>query len=108
MKGTDTFYKTLQAYLDGYRLISNRGSSRSGKSFAIMQLISLITENSSTSKVITCVSMTSGHLETGIIRDFEHILEDRGVVVSDVRTQRPNRYKLGKCVVEFLSLDKPR
>lgn len=107
MRTTRTFDLTAKAYADGNTLIINRGGTRSGKSFAILQLIYYIASVSKKPKIITCVSHSFPHLEVGIVRDFDRILIDANIMPDSVRTKRPYIYKIGLCTIEFISIDKP-
>lgn len=105
MKTTSTFDYTLEAYNDGHSLIINRGGTRSGKSFAILQILALIAIYGKRRRIITCVSHSFPHLEMGIVRDFDNILLGEGIIPDQVRTKKPYVYKLGNSIVEFLSVD---
>jgi phage terminase large subunit len=104
---TSVFSKTLEAYNKGFRIIANKGGTRSSKTFTALQLIKLITDNSKRKRIITIVSHSLPHLETGAIRDFDNILEDDGINIESVKTQKPYIYRLNKCTVEFVGFDKP-
>jgi phage terminase large subunit len=104
---TRVFSKTLKAYNDGFNIIGNRGGSRSGKTFAELQLIKKITDLSKKKRIITVVSHSLPHLEGGAIRDFDNILESDGIIVDNVRTKHPYIYTLNKNIVEFVGFDRP-
>lgn len=106
MNTTSTFDKTSRAYADGYRMISNRGGTRSGKSFAILQLLYLIASRSKRKRLITCVSHSFPHLELGIVRDMNTILYAEGIDVDNISTKRPYVYRIGNSIIEFISVDK--
>ena len=103
---TSTFDKTAQAYLDGYRFIINKGGSRSGKTFAELQLLDIIAQKKKP-RVITTVSHSLPHLVGGAIRDYDNILLNRGIVPEDVRTKSPYIYTFGNTIHEFIGFDKP-
>lgn len=105
MNVTRTFDETAKAYAAGYRTIINRGGTRSGKSFATLQLIFLIATQSKKHRLITCVSHSFPHLEMGIVRDFDTILLMNNINPDSVRTKRPYIYKLGNSTIEFISVD---
>lgn len=107
MQTTTVFSKTLEAYHAGYRIIANRGGSRSGKTFSKLQLDSLIMSMSKKPRVLTTVSHSFPHLFGGAIRDFDKILLDQGYNLDKIRTQNPHIYRIGNSLSEFIGFDKP-
>ena len=103
---TSTFIKTAKAYADGYRFIENVGGSRSGKTFAELQVLDIISRKKKP-RIITTVSHSLPHLEGGAIRDYDKILLDQGIQADSVRTKRPYIYKFGNCIHEFIGFDSP-
>jgi phage terminase large subunit len=103
---TETFYKTAQAYNDGYRIIENRGGTRSGKTYGELQLLDIII-NKPKPRVITTVSHSLPHLIGGAIRDYDHILLEKGIQPDMVRTKNPYVYKFGNSIHEFIGFDNP-
>ena len=71
---TPVFEANKRAYFRRRRYISNQGSSRSSKSYSIMQLLSLIGQKEN--KAITVVSPSLPHLKRGAMRDFLSIIGD--------------------------------
>lgn len=105
---TETFTKTIAAYNQGYRFIVNKGGSRSGKTFAELQLLDLISYLKNKKRVITTVSHSHPHLVGGAIRDFDNILSERGVSPDDMRTKNPYVYTYPSGTIhEFIGFDKP-
>lgn len=104
---TRVFSETLKAYNEGYRIIANRGGTRSGKTFSALQLEYLIMNNSKKPRVITNVSHSFPHLVGGAIRDFDKILTTENLNLDRIRTQNPHVYKIGKSMSEFIGFDKP-
>ncbi len=76
---TGVFEKNLDAYESGqYRVHANQGSTRSGKTYSICQLLALyiaIKEKLS----ISVVSPSLPHLKRGARRDFLEILDNAGI-----------------------------
>lgn len=104
---TEVFKRTQKAYLDGYRIIANRGGSRSGKTFSKLQLDYCIMSMSKRSRVLTTVSHSFPHLHSGAIRDFDKILQGENLNLDKIRTQNPHIYKIGHSLSEFIGFDKP-
>ena len=107
MKTTRVFSETLQAYLDGYRIIANRGGTRSGKTFGELQLFDTIMRYSKKPLLLSTVSHTFPHLYGGAIRDYEKILESNNMHPEIVRKQNPWQYSYGNSLHEFIGFDKP-
>lgn len=74
IKYTPVFTANKEAYFKRRRYISNQGSSRSSKSYSIMQLLTLIGQKEA--KSISVVSPSLPHLKRGAIRDFMAIMGD--------------------------------
>jgi phage terminase large subunit len=104
---TSVFSKTLQAYNDGFRIIANKGGTRSSKTFSELQLFYLIMSESKKARVISTVSHSYPHLFGGAIRDFENILDSNGINLDSARTISPRQYIIGKSLHEFVGFDKP-
>lgn len=79
MKVTSVFDRNLDAYNIGYRYIVNKGSTRSSKTYSILQLMYLIAKFSEKPRTISIVSQSMPHLSKGCIRDFKEILRKEGV-----------------------------
>ncbi len=105
MKTTKIFSRNLQAYLDKELLIINQGGSSSSKSYSILQLLYQIAITSKTKKIISIVSYTFPHLKLGVIRDFENILIEEGVIIENIRNKTELTYQIGQCIIEFFSAD---
>ena len=73
---TKVFWKNYDALAAAPRprYISNRGSTRSGKTFAILQLLNELLPYDNPGEVTSVVSETMPHLKRGAIRDFERII----------------------------------
>jgi phage terminase large subunit len=106
MRLTKTFEKTLKAYNQGYTFIANRGGTRSGKTFSVLQLFYLVAKYQNKKRIIHVVSHSTPHLKDGAIVDFEKILTIDGVDISSVRTQNPNTYRINKSIIKFIGFDK--
>jgi phage terminase large subunit len=104
---TRVFAETLAAYNAGYRIIANKGGTRSSKTFSELQLIKTIQTHSRKPRVITTVSHSFPHLHSGAIRDYEKILETDGLNIDAIRTKNPHIYTINKNIHEFVGFDKP-
>ena len=104
MKFTETFDDILNAYNDGYRYIISRGGTRSGKTFAELQLLFLISQKPK-SRIITSVSKTLPQLKTGAIRDYDNILQSNKIIPDSIRIKNPYVYNHGNTLHEFISFD---
>ena len=107
MKHTKVFVMTKEAALKKPRYVVSVGGTRSGKTFAILQLLTYLVERDKPGDVSSVVSETLPHLKKGAIRDFETIM---GTTLKDDpnwnETEHvytfPNGGKL-----EFFSVDAP-
>lgn len=107
MKVTSVFTRNLQAYNQHKRIIVNKGSTRSSKTWSILQLLYVIAETSSKPLLISVVSESMPHLKKGCIRDFENMLlyENKWERKSWNTTDKV--YKVGCSSIEFFSADQP-
>lgn len=103
---TSTFEKILDAYNDGYRYIISKGGTRSGKTYAELQLLDLILHKEKP-RIITTVSHSHPHLVGGAIRDYDNILMAQGIIPDNIRTKNPYVYSYGQSIHEFIGFDKP-
>lgn len=107
MKGLTRVYKeSLKAYLAGCRVIANKGGTRSGKTYAVMQLLFVIAQEHK--KAISVVSESVPHLKRGALKDLREILDNEGLVegrdyienMTDSTFTFPNG-----SIIEFFSAD---
>ncbi len=101
------FTQSYRAWKAGKRLIANRGGTRSGKTYSLMELLILIA--ASTQKNIDIVSETLPHLKRGAIDNFETITDDWGFVEGTHfdrnRTDNIIEFKQSKGRIRFFSAD---
>ena len=109
MQTTATFSRLVAALDDNApRYIDCAGGARSGKTYAILQLLYLLAEADTAPTITSVVSETLPHLKRGAIRDWQAILQDLGVWdeaawnKSDCVYTLPNGSR-----VEFFSADQP-
>jgi phage terminase large subunit len=74
-KVTPVYRANQRAYKEGYRRIINQGSTRSSKTFSIVQLLIRIAL-SNNKKEISIVSPSLPHLKMGAMKDFLDIMDD--------------------------------
>lgn len=79
MKMTMVYRRSLRAWLDGKRLIANRGGTRSGKTYSIVCLLVSIAKNGR-KRSIDIVSESLPHLKRGAINDIEDIMTNEGMM----------------------------
>ena len=104
MKPTRVFNETIAAYLDaGVRVIVNRGGTRSGKTYSILQLLALICDASRKPLLCSVVTQTFPQLRTGAMRDFVKILDAEGVAYLENKSE--HSFKIGCSLCEFFSAD---
>jgi phage terminase large subunit len=102
------FWKIRKAAADHPRIISNRGGTRSGKTYATLQFLhELIPVRDKAGDVSSAVSESLPHLKRGAIRDFERIVghplaQDAHWNASSNTYTYDNGAKL-----EFFSVDSP-
>ena len=77
MKATSrTFSKLVQAASRHPSFIDSRGGTRSGKTYAALQLLIILAETDPIPRITSVVSRALPHLKQGAIRDFKQILID--------------------------------
>lgn len=105
---TSLFWRLYDAWAKHPRYISLPGGTRSGKTYAVLQLLhQLIPAADKSGDVTSVVSETLPHLKRGAIRDFERIVghplaADPNWNATDLIYTYPNGAKL-----EFFSADSP-
>lgn len=96
------FAESLKAWLDPkVRIIVNRGGTRSGKTYSILQLFALAAEKRSKGLLFSVVTQTFPQLRTGALRDFGKIAQE--FAFSENKTA--HSYEIGKSLIEFFSAD---
>ena len=107
-KFSEVFWMIYDAASTHPRYISNRGGTRSGKTYSTLQFLNqLIPVTDKAGEVTSVVSETFPHLKRGAIRDFEDIMghalkDDSNWNATDCVYTYPNGAKL-----EFFSADSP-
>ena len=107
MRTTPVFEKLVQAWRARYRYILEEGGTRSGKTYAILQLLHLYA-STHPGKVISVVSETMPHLRRGAIRDFRNILVALGAWNPEAWAVMSSTYYYPNgSFIEFFSADQP-
>ncbi|SHF85782.1 PBSX family phage terminase large subunit [Dysgonomonas macrotermitis] len=107
MKVTSVFNRNLEAYNQEKRIIVNKGSTRSSKTWSILQLLYLIAESSSVPRLISIVSESMPHLKKGCIRDFENMLRTENKWDRRAWNATDKMYTVNHSRIEFFSADQP-
>ena len=106
MEFTPTFKKMKDAWMQHPRYIDSAGGTRSGKTFAALQLLFLLARTDKTATLTSVVSETFPHLKRGAIRDFKTMLgeafDESAWSISESIYRFPNG-----SAIEFFSADQP-
>ena len=108
VKATPVFKKNWEAFhTPGVRIIANQGSSRSSKTYSVLQLyiLALLQENKE-EKILSIVRGTLPAIKKSIMRDFVDILTEYEIY--DPKAWKENTYRLNGHLVEFFSTDQPQ
>lgn len=86
-------------------IIINRGGTRSGKSYSIMQLL-LTIALAHNNIIISVVSRTLPHLRIGVMRDFDLILQSFGFTPALLLNKSEHTYRFANgSIIEFFGVD---
>ena len=107
MKVTSVFWRNIEAYNNNKRIIVNKGSTRSSKTWSILQLLGVIAEKSQRPLLISIVSESMPHLKKGCIRDFQNMLQSEGKWNPKKWNSTDKTYKINRSQIEFFSADQP-
>lgn len=103
---TPVFQKLWNAWEQHPRFISSCGGTRSGKTYAMLQLLWGIASADKKPTITSVVSETMPHLKRGAIRDFQSILgeefDEKAWNKTDCIYTLPNG-----SIIEFFSVDSP-
>lgn len=108
MDTTKVYSKLLESYVNpDIRIIALKGSTRSGKTWATLQLLNTILHRTKKPRLISVVSETMPHLKRGCIRDFQNMLQTDGVYNPESWNMTDKIYRTGLGSMEFFSADSP-
>ncbi|WP_108823633.1 PBSX family phage terminase large subunit [Dysgonomonas sp. Marseille-P4361] len=105
MKVTSVYDRNLDAYRRGYRYVVNKGSTRSSKTYSLLQLLYTIARCSARPLTISIVSESMPHLKKGCIRDFREMLMQEGLWNVRDWNATDKIYKVENSIIEFFSVD---
>ncbi|WP_255498773.1 hypothetical protein [Dysgonomonas sp. ZJ709] len=101
MNLTSVFQKNIEAYNARVRYIVNKGSTRSSKTYSVLQLLAFIADYSAKPLVISIVSESMPHLKKGCIRDFKDILSDKGYWNENDWNATDKIYRMKNSIIEY-------
>ena len=107
MNVTYTFEKLLAAFVDPrIRGVASKGGTRSGKTWATLQMLHLLCSNSEKPLIVSCVAATLPMVKRGMQRDFKQMLVTEGVWDENAfnKTEGCYTYPNG-CMIEFFGVD---
>lgn len=106
METTKVFTKLLDAYRDPtVRVIVMKGSSRSSKTWSILQLLTIIAARSTKPRLISVVSESMPHLKRGAIRDFETFMRADRIFNNHDWNATDKIYRIGLSAIEFFGVE---
>lgn len=76
MYSSRIYIDNLAAWKEGFRLIANKGGTRSGKTYSLVSLFVSVAINSKRKRIIDIVSESLPHLKRGSLKDIEDILQN--------------------------------
>lgn len=107
MNVTYTFEKLLAAFVDPkIRGVASKGGTRSGKTWATLQMFHILCTNSEKPLVISCVAATLPMVKRGMQRDFKTMLVTEGVWDENAFNKSEGTYTYPNgCMIEFFGVD---
>lgn len=104
--------RLLPAWNTGARYTDMCGGTRSGKTYAILQLLVLIhvgeAATGAPARITSVVSETLPHLKRGAIRDFKELMQSMGIWDESRWNRTDMIYTFGNGgIIEFFSADSP-
>ncbi len=90
------------------KVVVNQGSSRSGKTYSILQLLIFVKAFEGTDNVFTICRKTLTALRATAMRDFFDILKGAGMYSESNHNKSESTYKINGNLFEFVGLDQPQ
>ncbi|WAX06034.1 terminase large subunit [Phocaeicola phage BD26P3] len=107
MNVTFTFEKLLGAFVNPrYRGVASKGGTRSGKTWAVLQMLHILAKTNPNPLVISCVAATFPMVKRGMLRDFKAMVAAEGDWDENRfnKTESTYEYESGT-IIEFFSCD---
>ena len=107
MNVTYTFEKLLAAFVDPrIRGVASKGGTRSGKTWATLQMLHLLCASAEKPLVVSCVAATLPMVKRGMQRDFKQMLATEGVWDENAFNKSEGCYTYPNgCMIEFFGVD---
>ena len=107
MNVTYTFEKLLAAFVDPrIRGVASKGGTRSGKTWATLQMLHLLCSNAEKPLIVSCVAATLPMVKRGMQRDFKQMLATEGVWDENAFNKSEGCYTYPNgCMIEFFGVD---
>lgn len=107
MNVTYTFEKLLAAFVDPkIRGVASKGGTRSGKTWATLQMFHILCTNAEKPLIISCVAATLPMVKRGMQRDFKTMLVTEGVWDESAFNKSEGTYTYPNgCMIEFFGVD---
>ena len=107
MNVTYTFEKLLAAFVDPrIRGVASKGGTRSGKTWATLQMLHLLCTSSEKPLIVSCVAATLPMVKRGMQRDFKQMLATEGVWDENAFNKSEGCYTYPNgCMIEFFGVD---
>lgn len=107
MNVTYTFEKLLAAFVDPrIRGVASKGGTRSGKTWATLQMLHLLCSNAEKPLIVSCVAATLPMVKRGMQRDFKRMLATEGVWDENAFNKSEGCYTYPNgCMIEFFGVD---
>ena len=107
MNVTYTFEKLLAAFVDPrIRGVASKGGTRSGKTWATLQMLHLLCVNAEKPLIVSCVAATLPMVKRGMQRDFKQMLATEGVWDENAFNKSEGCYTYPNgCMIEFFGVD---
>jgi len=100
---SDTFFKNLDAYEEGWPLIVNQGGQGSSKTFSILQLLAMLARQEPLRTTVASYALP--HLKAGAMADFDRILLSMNIYPSDVKNISESTYYIGQSKIDFYGIE---
>ena len=97
------FVESFKAWESDANIIVNVGGTRSGKTYSVLQLLTLIANKSKAPLLISVVTQTFPQLRQGAMRDFEKVINELPINFHENRTT--HTWEIGCSQIEFFACE---